>query len=308
MDLPKPVPVKELAKETGCKLVGNSQLMVRGLNEIHKVREGDLTFVDVEKYYSKSLNSAASVILINKEVEAPEGKALLICDQPFEVYNSLVDKHCPFTPLKTTIHPAADIHPTAILEPHVVVGPKTTIGAGTYVRANTFIGSNCTIGKNVIIGPNSSIGGDAFYFKKTDEGYRKWTTGGRVIIEDDVEIGCNCTLDKGVSGDTIIGKGSKLDNLIHIGHGVVMGKNCLIAGQSGVSGKTILGDNVTIMGQVGIAQNLKIGDNAAILAKSGVSKDVPEGAVYFGYPAGETREKYRELAAVKMLARRDKKD
>ena len=306
MDLNKPIPVTEIAREYGCTLKGKKDILVRGLNEIHKVRKGDLTFVDAEKYYSKSLNSEATVILIDKEVEVPEGKAILVCDNPFEVYNNLVDSHRPFRPLKTTIHPDTDIHPTAILEPHVVVGPESKIGAGSYIRANTYIGSHCTIGKNVIIGPNSTIGGDAFYFKKTKDGYRKWTTAGRVVIEDDVEIGCNCTIDKGVSGDTVIGAGSKLDNLIQIGHGVVLGKNCLIAAQSGVSGKTVLGDHVTVLGQVGIAQNLIIGDNAVIYAKSGVSKDIPEGGVYFGYPAIEAREKYRELAGIKMLLKERK--
>lgn len=303
MDLPNPLPVADLAKKYNCILRGRDDLKVRGINEIHKVREGDLTFVDVEKYYRKSLNSAASIILINKEVEVPEGKAILICDNPFEVYNDLVAKYRPFEPFTENIHPQADIHEGVILEPNVVIGPHTSIGSGTYIRANTVIGSHCQIGKNVIIGPNSTIGGDAFYYKKTSEGYKKWISGGRVIVEDEVEIGANCTIDKGVSGDTIIGRGSKLDNLIHIGHGAVIGKNCLLAGQAGVSGKTVLGDNVVLYGQVGIAQNLTIGDNVVVLAKSGVSKNIPANKVYFGIPAGDVKEKYKELAGIKLMLR-----
>lgn len=301
MDLPKPIKVSQLAKETNSRLLGNKELMVRGINEIHKVRKGDLTFVDVEKYYQKSLQSDATIILINKEVEPPPGKALLVCDYPFEVYNSLVDRYRPFTPLTERIHPDATIHQSAILEPNVVVGPESSIGAGSYIRANTYIGSHVHIGENVLIGPNSTIGGDAFYFKKSPQGYRKWTTGGRVIIKDNVEIGANCTLDKGVSGDTIIGRGSKLDNLVHIGHGVVLGKNCLLAGQVGISGKTILGDNVTLYGQVGVAQNLTIGDNVVVYAKSGIAKSIPANKTYFGIPAEDFKLKFKELAGLKMI-------
>ncbi|TVR82086.1 MAG: UDP-3-O-(3-hydroxymyristoyl)glucosamine N-acyltransferase [Saprospirales bacterium] len=303
MDITNPIPVVDLARKYNCVLKGRQDLTVRGINEIHKVREGDLTFVDVEKYYRKSLNSAATVILINKEVEVPEGKAILVCENPFEVYNQLVASHRPFEPFTESIDSKADIQPDVILEPNVVIGPYSSIGSGTYIRANTVIGSHCHIGKNVIIGPNSTIGGDAFYYKKTREGFQKWVSGGRVIIEDEVEIGANCTIDKGVSGDTVIGRGSKLDNLIHIGHGAVLGKNCLLAGQVGVSGKTILGDNVVLYGQVGIAQNLTIGDNVVVMAKSGVSKSIPADKVYFGIPAADVKEKYKEIAGIKLMLR-----
>jgi len=157
------------------------------------------------------------------------------------------------------------------------------------------------IGDNVIIQAGALIATDAFYYKKIDGTYFKWRSGGKVIIEDDVEIGAGCTINRGVSGETIIGKGSKLDCQIHIGHGVVIGKNCLIAAQTGIAGKTIIGNNCTIYGQVGIAQNLHIGDNTVLLAKSGVSKDLEGNKTYYGNPASEAREKYKEIAAIKML-------
>lgn len=145
------------------------------------------------------------------------------------------------------------------------------------------------------------IGTDAFYYKKINGHYHKWRSGGRVIIGNDVEVGAGCTISRGVSGETIIGEGTKLDCQIHIGHGAVIGRHCLIAAQVGIAGKTIIGDHCVIYGQVGIAQNLHIGDHTILLAKSGVSKDLEGGKTYFGVPAGEAREKYKEIAGIKML-------
>ncbi|HHS96168.1 MAG TPA: UDP-3-O-(3-hydroxymyristoyl)glucosamine N-acyltransferase, partial [Phaeodactylibacter sp.] len=144
-------------------------------------------------------------------------------------------------------------------------------------------------------------GTDAFYFKSNPDGYTKWRSGGRVIIEDRVDIGAGCTINKGVSGDTIIGEGSKLDGQVHIGHGVVVGKNCLFAAQVGIGGKTTIGDGVILYGQVGVIQNIHIGDKAIVLAKAGVSKSLEGGKTYFGAPAEEARKYYRMLAALRML-------
>src|SRR5690606_30029363 len=151
-------------------------------------------------------------------------------------------------------------------------------------QAGAYIGNDTVIGDRVNIQAGALLGTDAFYFKKTDKQYSKWNSCGRVVIENDVEIGAGCTINKGVSGDTIIGAGSKLDSQVHIGHGAVIGKNCLFAAQVGVAGKTIIGSNVVLYGQVGIAQNLTIGDGAVLLAKSGVSKNLEGNKVYFGIP------------------------
>jgi UDP-3-O-[3-hydroxymyristoyl] glucosamine N-acyltransferase len=157
------------------------------------------------------------------------------------------------------------------------------------------------IGDNVTIQAGSVIGTDAFYYKKTEKGYDKWRSCGRVVIENDVEIGACCTINKGVSGDTIIGEGTKLDCQIHIAHGVVVGKRCLFAAQVGIGGKTIIGDEVVLYGQVGIIHNLRIGNQVVVMAGSGVNKDLESGKVYFGSPAGEAKSKFREVAALKML-------
>lgn len=302
MIFPQPISVREIAEKFGARIIGDDSLSATGINEIHKVQSGDIAFSDAPKYFEKTLKSAATVILLNAAAECPPGKAILVVPDPFGVYDSLIRAHRPFEPLRFPISPLANIHPTATIEPGVVIDANVTIGAYAYIQANAYIGAYTEIGQHVIIGANSVIGSDAFYFKKTpDGGYQKWRSGGRVIIEDHVDIGAGCTINKGVSGDTIIGAGSKLDCQIHIGHGVVVGKNCLFAAQVGIGGKTVVEDNVVLYGQVGIAQALHIGKNAVVLAKSGVSKSLEGGKTYFGIPAEEVREKYKELAALRQL-------
>lgn len=301
MKFVKPIPIQEIAQKYKAELIGNKKLEALGINEIHKVEPGDIVFVDVEKYFSKCLNSAASIIILNKKVKCPKGKALLLCDNPFEVYNNIVLEERPVHPLNQIISDTAQIDPSTVLEPNVVVGHHVTIGKNCYIQANVTIAEHTVIGDNVTIQAGAIIGTDAFYYKKTEEGYHKFRSGGRVVIEDDVEIGAGSTINKGVSGDTVIGAGSKLDSQVHLGHGVVIGKRCLIAGQVGIGGKTIIGDDCILYGKVGIVQNVVIGDKAIILAGTGVSKDLEGGKTYFGRPAGEMRTKYKELAALRHL-------
>lgn len=301
MKLPEPISVGKLAEMTAAELLGDTSLMATGINEIHQVEPGDITFVDVEKYYKKALYSEATIILINKKVKSPEGKALLVCNDPFEAYNQLVLSYRPLVVQDKPISDTAVIHPSAIIEPNVVIGHHVRIGRNSHIQANVTIGEYTEIGDDVLIQAGCNIGADAFYFKKTAEGYQKWRSCGRVVIEDKVDIGVGCTICRGVSGDTVIGLGCKLDGQIHIGHDVRIGKHCLIAAQVGIAGNTSLGDWVTLYGQVGIAQNLRIGDKAIVLAKSGVSKDLEAGKTYFGAPAGEVRTMYREMAALRHL-------
>ncbi|MBK6543800.1 MAG: UDP-3-O-(3-hydroxymyristoyl)glucosamine N-acyltransferase [Saprospiraceae bacterium] len=307
MKLSKPIHVNELASRFGMQLVGNKDQWIYGINEIHKVENGDLTFVDAEKYYSKSINSQASIILINKEAECPEGKTLLITDQPFEVYNQLVLEARPIIPQFTSIAETAYIHSSATIESNVVIGHHAVIGAHAHIQSNSCIGEFTVVGNHVNIQSGVIIGSDAFYYKKTNEGFKKWRSAGRVILHDWVDIGAGCTINKGVSGDTIIGEGTKIDCQVQIGHGVVIGKHCLIASQVGIAGKTILGDHVVLYGQVGIAQNLIIGDRVTVLAKSGVGKNLETGKTYFGIPCEEARLKLKEMAALRILAEKFQK-
>ena len=200
------------------------------------------------------------------------------------------------------IHDSAIVHPSAVLEPNVTIGPKVRVGPYTYIQSNVYIGADTQIGERVKIQAGSVIGTDAFYFKRYPDSYKKWHSGGRVIIEDHVDIGANCTINRGVSGDTVIGEGSKLDCLVHIGHGVEIGKHCIIAAQVGIGGKAIIGDEVILYGQVGVAAKMHIGSKTIVAAKSGVSKHLAGGQTYFGIPAEEIRKHHKRQAILRRIA------
>ncbi|GIV31706.1 MAG: UDP-3-O-(3-hydroxymyristoyl)glucosamine N-acyltransferase [Saprospiraceae bacterium] len=301
MKFPQPLRAADVARSIGARLIGDPDTLLTGINEYHKVQPGDITFADNEKYFARSLQSAATAIILPVAIEAPPGKIIMVCDQPWQAYDSLVRQYRPFNPLSATISDSAVVHPAAIVEPGVIIGHQVHIGAYSYIQAGTYIGDFTLIGQHVIIQAGAIIGTDAFYFQKTQEGYRKWTSGGRVVIEDHVQIGAGCTINKGVSGDTVIGAGTKIDCQVHVGHGAVIGRHCLIAAQCGISGKAILEDEVVLYGQVGVAPRVRIGKGAVVSAKSGVSKDLPPGKTYFGIPAEEIRQKQRQLAALRLL-------
>ena len=304
MQFPAPVSLTWIAELIQAKLVGNTRAQVTGINEIHKVEKGDLVFVDHPKYYNKCLNSAASFIIINKETEVPEGKALLIVENPFEAYCRIVQHFRPFEPATKLISDSARIGEGSFLYPGVFVGHHVRIGKNCIIHPNVTIMDHCIIGNNVIIQAGTVIGSDAFYYnskKDRELWYKKMPSCGRVIIEDDVEIGAGCTIDRGVSHDSIIGRGTKMDNMIHIGHDTVTGKNCLIAAQVGIAGVVTLEDGVTLWGQVGVSKTLTIGANATIYAQSGVGKDTEGGKVYFGSPIEDAKEKMKELVWVKRI-------
>ncbi len=301
MKFEKAVDIKDLAARIGAEIKGDTTLSITGINEIHKVEPGDVVFVDHEKYYEKVINSKASAIIIDKEVPFPEGKALLICDEPFFAYNQLAKEMNPVVPLQSAISSDLKVGEGTIIEKGAFIASNVVIGKNCHIHAGAYIGKDTVIGDEVNIQPAAIIGSDAFYFNKKADGFHQWRSVGRVVLESRVYIGSGSTINRGVSGDTIIGEGTKIDCLVQIGHGVVVGKHCLFAAQVGIGGKTIVGDHVTMYGQVGIAQRLKIGSHAVILAKSGVSKDLEGHKTYFGYPASEVREKYKELAALRNL-------
>lgn len=300
MKFPRPIPVTQLAERYNCNVVGDETIMASGINVIHSVEAGDITFVDIPKYFKKSLESEATIILINEPIDVPEGKVLLVCDDPFRVYDDIVASHRNL-PLEGDRKESIKIHPTAKVDPQVVIGDHVIIGAHSVIQGHTYIDRYTTIGEHVIIEPGCMIGTDAFYFKKEEGQYIKWTSGGSTRISDHVEIGAGSTINKGVSSETYIGEGTKIDCQVHIGHGCKVGSNCLFAAQVGIGGKTKIGNNVVLYGQVGIAQNLEIGDDVVILAKSGVAKNLARGKTYFGYPATEAFQKNRELASLRML-------
>ena len=301
MKFPAPVSLNDLAKLTDSAVIGDGSMNVLGINEIHKVEEGDITFVDHQKYYDKALSSAATFVIINKKVDAPAGKALLFCEDPYKAYNAIVKKFRSFEPAKKNISDSAVIGEGTVIQPGAFIGNHVKIGKYCIIHSNVSIYDHCELGDHVIIQANTVIGGDAFYFKRRPEGYDKMLSCGRTIIHDHVEIGSGCTIDKGVSGDTIIGRGTKIDNLIHIGHDTIVGKNCLFAGQVGIAGVATIEDDVILWGQVGVSKDLTIGKGAVVLAQSGVPKSLEGGKTYFGSPTQEAREKMKELAFVKQL-------
>ncbi len=301
MNFSKPVRLTELAELTKTRVIGNGDLTVAGINEIHMVRPGDITFVDHPKYYEKALSSAATFVIINKEVPAPEGKALLFSDDPFRDYVSIVKHFRPFEPSAAAISPSAKIGEGTIIQPNASVGNHVTIGKNCLIHSGVVIYDHCIIGNDVTLHANTVIGADAFYFKRRPDGFDKMVSCGRVIIEDRVEIGASCTIDKGVSGDTVIGWGTKLDNQIHIGHDTVIGKNCLFAAQVGIAGVVKVEDDVILWGQVGVQKDLVIGKGAVVLGQSGIAKSLEPGVTYFGSPVREAREKMKELAMIKRL-------
>ena len=301
MKFNQPQTLESIATLLGCDYVGDSSFAVLGMNEIHVVQPGDIVFVDHPKYYDKALTSLATIILINKMVDCPPGKALLVSDNPFRDFNKLTNYFNPFVPARSAIAESAKIGTHTIIQPNVFIGNNVVIGDDCVIHANCVIYDNTIIGDKVTIHGGSVLGADAFYYKTGPEKFTKLLSGGNIVIEDDVDIGALCTIDRGVSASTRIGAGTKLDNQVHVGHDTVIGKRCLIASQVGIAGCVLIEDLVTIWGQVGITSGVVIGEKAVISAQSGVSKSLPGYKSYFGTPADEFRKKYKELASIRLI-------
>jgi UDP-3-O-[3-hydroxymyristoyl] glucosamine N-acyltransferase len=299
MKLDRTYTLKEISEIVQCAYVGNDNHQITGINEIHMVESGDIVFVDHPKYYDKALKSAATTIIINKEVLCPTGKALILSDKPFDIFNQLTTY---FRPLQSP-HTQGNqfVHPSAQIYPNVFIGNNVKIGKNTRIYPGVCIMDNTTIGDDVIIGANTVIGHFAFYYKKKENGYDRLHTCGGVEIESNVEIGALCTIDAGVTGITKIGKGTKLDDQVHIGHDTVIGKDCLMASGVGIAGCVKIENNVILWGQVGCASDVVIGEGAVVYAQSGISKDLEAGKTYFGSPCVEAKEKFREMAAIRQL-------
>ena len=304
MQFEKPVPLAELAALLQANLVGDKTACVTGINEIHKVQAGDLVFVDHPKYYEKCLRSAAACIIINQAVPVPPGKSLLVVADPFAAYLSVVDTYRPFTPSLVPVSETAVIGAGTIVMPGAYIGNHVTIGKNCIIHPQVTLLDHCHLGDGVIIQAGTVIGSDAFYYNRKTAlpvQYRKMKSCGRVRIEDQVEIGAGCTIDRGVTADTIIGAGTKIDNQVHIGHDCVIGRNCLIAAQVGLAGAVTLEDEVVLWGQVGVNKTLTIGKGAVVFGQSGVASTIDGEKTYWGTPAIDFNEKKRELVWVKRI-------
>ncbi|GAA4937377.1 UDP-3-O-(3-hydroxymyristoyl)glucosamine N-acyltransferase [Algibacter agarivorans] len=301
MKFPKPQTLKHISELIDSSYIGNENFPIEGMNEIHVVEPGDIVFVDHPKYYDKALNSAATIILINKEVECPQGKALLISDDPFRDFNKLTDYFKPFKASNASIASSAKIGKNTIIQPNCFIGNNVVIGDDCIIHSNVSIYDDAVIGNHVTIHSGTILGANAFYYKNRPEGYDRLKSGGRVVIEDYVDIGAACTIDRGVTADTRIKEGAKIDNQVQIGHDTIIGKKCLIASQVGIAGCVVVEDEVTIWGQVGITSGITIGKKAVISAKAGVSKTLEGGKSYFGIPADDFRSKYKEIASIRKI-------
>lgn len=301
MKFPRPQNLKQISDLINAEFVGQPDFEISGINEIHVVEHGDIVFVDHPKYYDKALESKASVVLINKEVDCPDGKALLISEDPFSDFNKITAHFSPFETSSQPLSNSAKIGKNTIIQPNVFIGNNVKIGDNCIIHSNVSIYDGVEIGNNVQIHAGTVIGADAFYYKNRPTHHDKLLSGGTIRINDNVEIGALCSIDKGVSGITTIGEGTKIDNQVQVGHDTIIGKKCLIASQTGIAGCVVIEDEVTIWGQVGIASGLTIGKKVIILAQSGISKDLKSNITYFGTPADDIRKKYRELGYISRI-------
>ncbi|AOW19646.1 UDP-3-O-(3-hydroxymyristoyl)glucosamine N-acyltransferase [Urechidicola croceus] len=296
MKFPQKQTLKQIAKIINSDYVGIDDFPILGMNEIHVVEAGDIVFVDHPKYYDKALESNATIILINKKVECPEGKALLVSDDPFRDFNKLTKHFNPFKPSDEAISKKAIIGKNTIIQPNVFIGNEVTIGHDCIIHANVTIYDGCIIGNNVTIHSGTVLGADAFYYKNRPTGFDKLISGGNVILKDKVDLGSNCTIDRGVTGSTTIGKGTKIDNMVHVGHDTIIGEKCLIASQVGIAGCVIIENEVTLWGQVGVRSDIRIGEKAVVLGQTGVTKSIEGGKVYSGNPIQDARQRLKEIA------------
>lgn len=301
MKLSRSYTLNEIAEWLGLNYSGDKNIIVTGISDVYHAIHGDITFADNAKYYEVALNSNASVIIVQDNSIKSSNKGIIYCNDAFEVYNKLASYFFPKPEIEKQISTKAQINHTTQIYPNVYIGNDVIIGENCIIYPNVVIYGPCVIGNNVIINAGAVIGSEAFYFKKNGHEYLRLNSVGSVVIENNVEIGAKTTIDKGLGGTTIIGKGTKIGNSVQIGFDTKIGKNCFIAPQTGIASNVIIEDEVVIWGQVGIHKNVIIGKEAIILGQSGVTKSVEGGKIYFGLPAVESREKMRELAYIKQI-------
>ena len=301
MKFSKQQTLKQIAKIINTESVGADDFPVLGMNEIHVVEAGDIVFVDHPKYYDKALASKATIVLINKKVDCPKGKALLISDDPFRDFNKLSKHFNPFVAASKVISDTAIIGKNTIIQPNVFIGNNVKIGNDCLIHPNVTIYDNAVIGNNVTIHSGTILGADAFYYKSRPTHRDKLISCGNVVIKDNVDIGASCTIDRGVTASTIIGEGTKLDNQVQIGHDTIVGKRCLIASQVGVAGCVVIEDEVILWGQVGVKSDVVIAQGTEMYAQSGLGQNTEKGKSYFGSPAVEARAKFREMAYIRKI-------
>jgi len=319
-----PFTAAEIARILGGEVAGDATVVLGGFAPADRAQAGDLTFAENENYFARAVQSAAAAILVDGPFTSTQ-KVVIRVSNARVAFAKVLPLFFPEPVFAPGIHPSAIIAPTAEVDatahvgPYCVVGEQVRIGRRSVLQAGNFVAADCHLGDDVILFPNATlyrrteignrvrihsgsvIGSDGFGYVPEGGGHLKVAQIGNVILGDDVEIGANVTIDRGALGPTIIGKGSKIDNLVQIAHNVSIGEHCLIVSQAGIAGSTKLGNYVVLAGQVGLAGHLKIGHRVSIAAQSGVMHNIPEGEKWFGYPAQPDRKMKRQLIALHQL-------
>src|SRR6266508_672353 len=318
--------IKELAAKLNCEFVGDQETSITSVAPIENAQPGDLTFLSNRKYRRYLGATGASAIILENAEDRPEGKAAIISPAPYLTFAEAINMLYPPLSLERGIHPSAIISPSADIGENVSIGPYSVIGddvvigdnvsilahcviyhgarigADVMIHSHCVIREGCALGDRVILQNNVVIGGDGFgYAKRPDNSWLKIRQTGTVIIEDDVEIGAGAAIDRATIGSTVISKGTKIDNLVQIGHGSFVGQNTLLCAQVGLAGSTRVGNEVILSGQVGAAGHLEIGDRVIATAQTGIPNSVEAGKIISGYPAIENRDWLKSSAIFAQL-------
>ena len=316
--------VSEIAERVGGEVLGDAFIRLTGFASTENAREGDLTFADKQDFFLAAENSAASAILVSGDLTSATKTLIRVRSARIAVARLLPiffppERPPPGIDPSARIAASATIDPTAHIGPGCVIGDGVQIGPRSALMGGNHVGKSCRIGEEVLLFPNvvvyagtlignrvaihagTTIGSDGYGYVFDEGSHRKVLQIGNVVIQDDVEIGANCAIDRGALGSTVIGAGTKIDNLVHVAHNVTIGSNCLIMGQVGFAGSTQLGDYSVIASQSGIAGHLKLGRQSTVGAKSGVMRDVPDGGTVLGIPAAPDKQAKRQWVAVQQL-------
>ncbi|MBI3416117.1 MAG: UDP-3-O-(3-hydroxymyristoyl)glucosamine N-acyltransferase [Verrucomicrobia bacterium] len=314
----------EIATQLGGTVLGDGAVLLTGFAPASNAKPGDLTFAESEFYFTQAEQSAATAVLVDGEFSSDK-KVLIRVPNARVGFAKVLPLFFPERIFPAGVHAtavidgSAEVDASAHIGPWCVIGARTKIGARVALQGGNCIGNDCVIGDESNVFPNATlyprtqigqrvrihsgtvIGSDGFGYVLDQGAHMKVPQIGNVVIHDDVEIGANVTIDRGALGSTIIGKGTKIDNLVQIAHNVAVGEHCLIVAQTGIAGSTKLGDHVTLAGQAGLAGHIRLGDRVTVAAQSGVMHDIPVGEKWFGYPAKPDRKMKRELIAIGQL-------
>jgi len=324
-----PHELARVAEVAGAEAAGN--LLLAGVAPLQVAGPDQVSFLDNRRYVDALTATKAGAVIVHPDLAArvPEGTVPLVTPTPYVAWARVAALFHPPPPAEPGVHPSAVIAPDAYVDPtaeigaHAVIGPRASVGPGCRIGAGAVVGAGVVIGKDCRIGPlvslshalvgdrvnllpGARVGQEGFGFAQTESGFLTVPQLGRVILEDDVEVGANSTIDRGSTQDTVIGAGSRLDNLVMIGHNVRLGRCCVVVALAGISGSTVLEDFVVVAAQAGFAGHLKVGRGARIGAQAGVMADVPAGADVVGSPAEPVRDFFRGVATLRKLSRRPK--